>query len=51
MQNLTNKHVERKLLQEKFAELLGINQSQYSRRENRDKKISKKECNKIINVL
>ncbi|PJJ10543.1 DNA-binding XRE family transcriptional regulator [Flavobacterium sp. 1] len=50
-QKLTNKRVERNLSQEKIADLLGISQSQYNRRENGVTKISKKEWDKMAKVL
>jgi transcriptional regulator with XRE-family HTH domain len=50
-QRLTNKRVERNISQEKFADLLGISQSQYNRRENGVTKISKKEWDKMAKVL
>lgn len=50
-QKLINKRVEKKLSQEEFASLLGITQSQYSRRENGITKISKKEWDKIAKFL
>jgi transcriptional regulator with XRE-family HTH domain len=50
-QKLTNKRVEKNLSQEKIADLLGISQSQYNRRENGVTKISKKEWDKMAKVL
>ncbi|EMY3559487.1 helix-turn-helix transcriptional regulator [Flavobacterium psychrophilum] len=50
-QKLINRRTERNLSQEKFADLLGITQSQYSRRENGVTKISKKEWDKMAKVL
>lgn len=50
-QKLTNKRVERKFSQEKIADLLGISQSQYNRRENGVTKISKKEWDKMAKIL
>lgn len=50
-QKLSNKRVERNLSQEKIADLLGISQSQYNRRENGVTKISKKEWDKMAKVL
>lgn len=50
-QKLTNKRVERNLSQEKIADLLGISQSQYNRRENGVTKISKKELDKMAKIL
>ena len=50
-QKLINKRIEKKISQEKFADLLGMEQSQYSRRENGIIKISKKEWNDICKFL
>lgn len=50
-QKLINKRVERNLSQEEFANLLGLSQSQYSRRENGITKISKKEWDKMTKLL
>lgn len=50
-QKLINKRVERNLSQEEFANLLGITQSQFSRRENGVTKISKKEWDKMAKIL
>ncbi|SNB23841.1 Helix-turn-helix domain protein (modular protein) [Flavobacterium psychrophilum] len=50
-QKLINRRTERNLSQDEFADLLGITQSQYSRRENGVTKISKKEWDKMAKVL
>jgi len=50
-QKLTNKRTEKKYSQEKMAELLGISQSQYNRRENGITKITKNEWDKMAKVL
>ncbi|MBL0736062.1 helix-turn-helix transcriptional regulator [Flavobacterium sp. GN10] len=50
-QKLTNKRTERNFSQEKMAELLGISQSQYNRRENGVTKISKNEWDKMAKIL
>lgn len=50
-QKLTNKRIERNLSQEKIADLIGISQSQYNRRENGITKITKKEWDKMAKVL
>jgi transcriptional regulator with XRE-family HTH domain len=50
-QKLASKRLERNLSQEKIADLLGISQSQYNRRENGVTKISKKEWDKIAKIL
>ena len=50
-QKLINKRVEKNLSQEELASLLGITQSQYSRRENGQTKISKKEWDKMAKLL
>jgi len=50
-QKLTNKRTEIKFSQEKMAELLGISQSQYNRRENGVTKISKNEWDKMAKIL
>ena len=50
-QKLINKRMERNISQEDFSSLLGITQSQYSRRENGITKISKKEWDKMAKIL
>ncbi len=50
-QRLTSKRIEKNLSQEKIADLLGISQSQYNRRENGVTKISKKEWDKMAKIL
>jgi transcriptional regulator with XRE-family HTH domain len=50
-QKLASKRIEKKISQEEIAHLLGITQSQYSRRENGLTKISRKEWDKMAKVL
>lgn len=50
-QKLINKRIEKNITQEDMAFRLGMNQSQYCRRENGTTKISKKEWDKIAKVL
>jgi transcriptional regulator with XRE-family HTH domain len=50
-QKLASKRLEKNLSQEKIADLLGISQSQYNRRENGITKISKKEWDKMSKIL
>lgn len=50
-QRLINKRSEKSLSQEDMAYRLGMSQSQYSRRESGATKISKREWDKIANVL
>ncbi|OIV40461.1 helix-turn-helix domain-containing protein [Flavobacterium johnsoniae] len=48
---LTLKRIEKNFTQEEMAHLLGISQSQYSRRERGTTKISTAEWNKLANIL
>jgi transcriptional regulator with XRE-family HTH domain len=50
-QKLINKRISQKITQENMAFHLGITQSQYCRRENGVTKISKREWNKLANIL
>ena len=50
-QKLISKRVEKNLSQSEFADLLGMTQPQYSRRENGITKISKKEWDKMAKLL
>jgi transcriptional regulator with XRE-family HTH domain len=50
-QKLINKRIEKNKTQEEVAHLLGINQSQYSRRESGVTKITKSEWNALIKIL